>query len=180
MRDEDISFLIRARDQEGLSSLFDKYGKLIIYIVKNTGCSNEEDISECSSDILYAIWKRISKYDEAKSSFKTWIVIVARGCAINYLRKNRKHKNQVPIEDIKELYLSEDGFEAMDYDNIIESLQELPPPDNIVFYRRFVLGESVPEIAKLLNQTADSIYKRITRGKEKLKNLMTGEGFINV
>jgi len=180
MKDEDIYRLIKARNQDGLSRLFDKYGKLIIYIIKNTGCSDEEDISECASDILYAVWRRINKFDETKSSFKTWVIIVARGCAIDYLRKKRKYKNLISMEDIKEFYSGENVFEITDYNEIIGLLQELPPPDNVIFYRRFVLGDSVLEIAKLLNQTTDNIYKRITRGKEKLKNLMTGEGFCNV
>lgn len=90
MSDDNILALIRARKQEGLSYLLDKYAGLMKYIVNNTGLRNDDDVSECISDILYTIWKRINKYNQAKASFKSWIVIVTRGCAIDYLRKNSK------------------------------------------------------------------------------------------
>lgn len=176
MIDEEILNLINEKNQEGLTYLLDKYGGMMAYIVRNTGNFSEEDISECLSDVLFTVWKRVKKFDRTKASFKTWVVIVTRGCAIDFLRKNSKHKNTISLEDIKELHSETSAFAELEDNGIIEVLQQLPPPDNEIFYRRFVLGESLAEISKLLDMTQDSIYKRIQRGKEKLKNLMKREG----
>ena len=51
MSDDNILALLRARER-GLSYLLDKYAGLMKYIVKNTGIENDEDMSECISDIL--------------------------------------------------------------------------------------------------------------------------------
>jgi RNA polymerase sigma-70 factor (ECF subfamily) len=180
MNDDKIYVLIKSRKENGLSLLMDKYGGLLVYIVKNRGDFSEEDIAECMNDILLTIWKRINKYDKNKSSFKTWIIMIARGCAVDYLRKTNKHKKTVSINDVKELYFDDNQFNKLSYNRLIELLQELPPPDNDIFYHRFVLGESVKEIAKILGLTVDNIYKRISRGKKKFKNLLIKEGDNNV
>lgn len=177
MGDADILALLRTRKQEGLHYLLDKYAGLMKYIVKNTGIQNDEDVSECISDILFTIWKRINKYNQTKASFKTWIVLVTRGCAIDNLRKNSKHSNVVPLDDINEISISDNNLLKGSGNNVISLLQELTPPDNDIFYRRFVLGESVTEIAKVLGITQENVYKRISRGKEKLRVLMDREGY---
>ncbi len=177
MSDDNILALLRAREQEGLSYLLDKYAGLMKYIVKNTGIQNDEDISECISDILFTIWKRINKYNQAKASFKTWIVIITRGCTIDYLRKNFKHSNVISFDDINEIPVSDNSYLNGLENNLLYLLQELSPPDNHIFYKRFVLGESVTEIAKGIGITQENVYKRISRGKEKLKDLMKREGY---
>lgn len=186
MNDEDICALIKAKNEKGLSLLMDKYGGLFVYITRNIGSFSEEDTAECVSDTLFTIWKRINKFDKTKASFKTWIVMIARGCAIDYLRKNINAKRTVPIDTVtihqmEELtYMAYNEFDQMEYNQLIELLQELSPPDNHIFYRRFVLGMSVTEIADELNLTADNIYKRLSRGKEKLKDIIRREGCSNV
>lgn len=180
MTDDDIYVLIKAKKEYGLSFLMDKYGGLLVYIVKNRGAFSEEDIAECVNDILFTIWKRINKFDKGKSSFKTWVIMVARNCAIDHLRKTSKHKKTVYIDDVGELSADDNEFNKMGYESLIELLQELPPPDNEIFYRRFILGENVKEIARLLDLTVDNTYKRLSRGRKKLKNLKNGEGYGNV
>jgi RNA polymerase sigma-70 factor (ECF subfamily) len=182
MKDEDICRLLLSRNQDGLSGLLDRYGSLIAYIARNAGVSNQEDISECISDILFTVWKRIKKYDSSKSTFKTWLVIVSRGCAIDYLRKNKKYNRMVFLDDLEEtsgneLYPKSSALDHLLDPGLIQLLQELPPPDNEIFYRRFILGETVAGIAGILGLTQENIYKRILRGKGKLKALMEREGY---
>lgn len=183
MKDEDICELLLVRNQVGLSSLLDKHGSLIAYIVRNTGLTNEEDISECISDVLLTVWKRVKKYDSSKSSFKTWLVMVTRGCAIDYLRKHNKNNTIVSLSDldetgIRQLHSASSALDHLLSHDLIQLLQDLPPPDNEIFYRRFILGETITGIANTLGMTQDNIYKRIQRGRNKLKMLMEREGYI--
>jgi RNA polymerase sigma-70 factor (ECF subfamily) len=182
MKEDDIYNLLLSRDQNGLSLMLDQYGPLIAFVVRNTGLVNNEDVSECISDIIFTVWRRVKKYNPAKSSFKTWIVMVTRGCAIDYIRKNKKPNTVISLSDLEKTYGRElhSGTSALDYlinPDIIQLLQQLPPPDNEIFYRRFVLGEKVTDIADLLGLNQDTIYKRIQRGRSKLKILMEREGY---
>lgn len=93
------------------------------------------------------------------------------------LRKNSKHGNLTSLDDISELSIYDNDILKGSESTIISLLQELTPPDNDIFYRRFVLGEGVTEIAEVLNISKENVYKRISRGKEKLKDLMDREGY---
>ena len=67
MNDDQIHCLILARNQEGLKLLIDRYGGLMMYIAKNTGLFEPEELAECISDTLLTIWNRAEKYDKNKT-----------------------------------------------------------------------------------------------------------------
>jgi RNA polymerase sigma-70 factor, ECF subfamily len=169
--------LILSGNQDGLSMLLDKYGGLMAYIAGNIGNFNEDDLSECISDALLAIWKRIGNYKKDKSSFKSWIILVTRGCAIDYLRKVSRHDRVTYLEDIKEEFGLNEDYDSLDTGKLCKLMSKLSPPDNEIFYRRFILGENVFIISKVLNITKDNIYKRISRGREKLRAILIEEGY---
>ncbi len=177
MNDEHIYNLIMSEKQEGLSMLLDKYGGLIAYIARNIGSFNDEDLAECISDILLAVWERIDNYRKDKSSFKSWFVLVARGCIIDYIRKTSKHSELVHLEDIKETFVFNETYDTPSIDKINELISMLSPPDNEIFCRHFILGEDISHISKELNMTSGSIYKRISRGRDKLKAILIKEGY---
>lgn len=168
MEDRSLVDLIKRDSNAGIAATMDKYGGLLAYIVRNTGINLKEDQEECLSDILYTIWRKIAKYDHNRSSFKTWIVLLARGCSVDYVRKNKRTKT-LSYDDIDDINLIGNEDNLLD---MIDLLQQMKPPDNHIFFNKFVLGESVIEIAEKLKITTDSVYKRISRGREKLKRLL--------
>lgn len=176
MNDDQIHHLILAGNQEGLTLLLDKYGGLMTYIAANIGKFSDEDMAECISDTLLAIWKRIHNYKKDKSSFKSWVVLVTRGCTIDYLRKNRKHSEVVHLEDMGE-YIVNEPYDSLDISIMIELLNRLTPPDNEIFYRHFILGEKITFISEALNITKENVYKRIARGRGKLRAALIEEGY---
>lgn len=178
MSDDQIYDLILAGNQDGLSMLLDKYGGLISYIARNIGKFTDEDLRECISDILLTVWNRIKNYDFTKSSFKTWIVLVTRGCTIDYIRKNSRHIDVLFLEDLsKESISDSDSIDSLDTDKIAELMNKLSPPDNEIFYRRFILGEDVAVISDKLKITKENVYKRIARGRENLRAILIKEGY---
>lgn len=178
MSDNQIYDLILAGNQDGLSMLLDKYGGLMTYIARNIGKFTDEDLRECVSDALLTLWKRIKYYDMSKSSFKSWIVLVTRGCTIDYIRKNSRHIDTLFLEDLNgELICDSNSIDSLDIDKIIELMNKLPPPDNEIFYRRFILGEDVADISDILKITKENVYKRIARGRENLRAILIKEGY---
>lgn len=174
MNDNIIIEKLINRDQSGLSLMMDHYSGLISYIVRNTIHPSDEDLKECVSDILLAVWKRINKYNSEKSSFKSWLVMVSRGCSVDYIRKNKKN-NHISLEEISYQLFYE--MSDLTVSKIIEMMQLMPPPDNEIFYLRFIIGEEIETISNRLNLSKENTYKRIARGREKFKSLMKKEGY---
>jgi RNA polymerase sigma-70 factor (ECF subfamily) len=172
MEDRIIVEWLKKESDKGISALMNHYGGLLVYMAKNIGIIDKEDLEECIGDVLFHVWRKIRRYDEKKSSFKTWLVLLAKGCITDYVRKKRKLLATVPIESILNI---EGPKRKEDYLDVLELLQKLPPEYGEVFYRRFVLGESVEHIASVMQLSADNVYKRIQRGREKLKEFMERE-----
>lgn len=176
MNDEIIYKRLLMHDQQALSDILSKYGGLLKYIIGNTVLLTAEEIEECMSDVLFLIWQRIEKYDNTKASLKSWIIIVTRSAAIDYYRKIAKHKKTIFIEEVSSSLIFQETFDLLSIEKIIELLQMLPPPDNEIFYDRFILGEDIDCIADKHEISKDNVYKRITRGRLKLKEIFEKEG----
>ncbi len=176
MKDLELRKLLLNRDSSALAILLNKYGGLFSYMAKNMGISNAHDIEECISDITYLIWKKVKKYDHSQSAFKTWTILVAKGCIIDYVRKNKKHSKIVSIDHINQ---SEVSYSMdMSVTSIADTINKLPPPDDEIFFRKYILGETVTDISKVLGKSVEAVYKRINRGKSTLYRLLKQEEII--
>lgn len=177
MSDEQIYKLLLDKDEQVLKIILDKYGGLIKYIVKRTVNLNTQEVEECMSDVLYLLWKRINKYDHIKGSLKSWIVLITRGASIDYYRKTIKYKNITFIDDYESTLIFHEEFDKLEYNEIIALLQMLTPPDNEMFYDRFIIGDSINAISTKYDISVDAAYKRINRGRKKLKEIFLKEGY---
>ena len=55
---------------------------------------------ECINDVLLAIWNNINSFDEERSTFKNWIMGIARFKSIDYKRKYLKHLEYENIDNV--------------------------------------------------------------------------------
>lgn len=177
MNDEIICSQLLNHNQQAIINILKKYGGLIKYIIRNSVALTDEEIEECMSDVLFNIWNRAEKYNSEKSSFKSWLAIVTRGTAVDYYRKTIKHKKAVYIEDLSSTIIFNEDFDKLGFEDILDLLQALPPPNNEIFYDRFIMGEEIKTIAEKYEISKDSAYKRINRGRKKLKEIFRKEGF---
>jgi len=77
--------LIKARDESGLSDLYDHYAAALNGII-NRIVGSEAIAEEVLQQTFLKIWEKIEQYDEAKSSLFTWMARIARNSAIDKVR----------------------------------------------------------------------------------------------
>lgn len=174
MDDHKIIHLLKTDPDKGVEYIMSQYGGLLMHLVQNTGIMAREDQEECISDILYHVWRKTKLYDENKSSFKTWLILLARGCSVDYIRKHKKLIKSIPLETLEDLKGIKGEERLVD---ILDLLQQLPYPDHEIFFKRFIMGQKPATIAKELELSVDNVYKRIQRGRDTLKQLIEQEGF---
>ena len=86
----DLSLLqrIAARDTAALAELYDRHNRLlfglILRIVRDRG-----EAEEILQEVFVRVWTRAETYDAQMGGPLTWIVRVARNCAIDRLRARR-------------------------------------------------------------------------------------------
>lgn len=164
-------------DKTAFEKLVLKYKNSIIYFIsrytKNTQIA--EDISQ---DVFVYILINKNQYD-FKYSFKTYLYMIAKCRAINYLKKERK---VIPIQEEENIYIENNELEDVVFQketsqNIRKVLGQLKPDYQAVIYLTSFEGLKYKEVAKIMNKNINQIKVLINRAKKKMRVLLEKEGF---
>lgn len=83
--DRELIERLQRRDQQAMTALYDKYGRLvysiIFRIVRDAGVA--EDLAQ---ETFFRIWNRVATFDAEKGALEPWVLTVARNRAIDYIR----------------------------------------------------------------------------------------------
>lgn len=166
--------LIRKRREEGILYVIETYGGLLKSIVRKRLFYWPDRIDECMNDIFLGIWQNIESFDPDKGSFANWAAGVARLEAIDVLRKLRREPQSVSLEDAENEFPQEDStFQKIAEQELSRETEEilgcLPPKDQELFRRIFLLEEEPEAAGNALGISRDNVYVRIFRGKRRIQ-----------
>ncbi|MGL5577039.1 MAG: sigma-70 family RNA polymerase sigma factor [Sarcina sp.] len=168
MRDKNYIEAMKAGDLESLSCVIDLYSNLA-FKVSYKVLRNRELSNECVNETFFKVWSNVKKFNKDEKSFKNWICTIAKYTAIDILRKEKKHDENIYIEDIlTDISDKQENIEtSLDLKEAIEELEEL---DRTIFIRKFYNEEKIRDIAQDLDMSENAVYLRIMRGKKVLAN----------
>ncbi|MCW3491661.1 RNA polymerase sigma factor [Dethiobacter alkaliphilus] len=178
MDDRELHHLLVNEDATVLEKLIDLYGdtvyKLVVRIIG--GCGNIKDVEDCCSDAFVKVWEKRNQFNPDRGNLRTWVLILARYCALDYrrkfVRKSEKEASEPVSEDDwlinhdtpEELFLEKEG-----YDQIRITLEKLPESEKELLYRRYFLEESIETIAADLGLSRGAVDSRLWRARRSLK-----------
>jgi len=174
--DEEICALIKRRNEKGMELLINEYAPLIKAIVKKHLYNLPQYYEECINDVYLSIWNNIASFNKEKNIFKNWVAAVTKYKAIDYKRKYIKTLEHVDILELdiesdftieKEALKNELEYELEDL------LRNLNMLDKQLFIKLFVKEESIEEVSEEFNLKPSVIYNRVSRGKSKLRSLLS-------
>ncbi len=171
MDDNEILLDLINGEEFALDNLSRTYGKLIYGVISKILCNYSEinDIDECFNDVLIAIWRNIDCYDSTKGSLRNFLISVAKYKAIDYKRKI--NKRGITLE-LKEEIIDTEINENIEVDNeefylLLDSLKD---EDKNIFIKKYLFEESIDKISRDLGLSKDLVYKRLSRGRERIKS----------
>lgn len=180
MREEAMIEKIRAGNPAGLEALMDRYLPYVSAVVWHIlrSAMPVEDGEEVVSDVFLAAWGRPEAL--RPGSVKAWLGAVARNKAKNRLRQISQ---TLPLEeDALELPGPDDPpgeYErAVERQQVRRAVDALPGPDREIFLRHYYYAQTVQEIARCMHINESTIKTRLRRGRMKLKDILTREGFL--
>ncbi len=166
-------------DDNGLREIIDKYyNGLMLYIngiVNNI--AEAEDIVQ-DTFVKLAIKRPIFN---GKSEFKTWLYVIAKNCAYNYLKRYKKRISDYSIDDYVDLCDERD----LEKDHLIsernillyKTLRELRPEYFQVLYLFYFEDLITDDIAKVMHKSKRQIGDLLYRAKKSLKTKLEKVGF---
>lgn len=117
-----------------------------------------------------------------ESSVKTWLVRITINCCKDYL-KSAYNRKVTPIQEYQEDSLvSENDFSEIEQEEtgreVRDAVMSLPEQAREVILCVYFQNMSVAETAKALGVAEGTVKSRLSRAKEKLKDLL-GKRYVN-
>ena len=172
--EENVVPQIKKRNEKSIRFIIQTYGGLLNAIIKKYVYSNQQDYEECLDDVLLAIWYHIDSFDQSKSTFKQWIVAIAKYRAIDYQRKNVRIQQHTVRTETNCLY--QEQRKLNDSLDVQEILSELSATERDIFEKYYLEGVPSREIAFRLNVKESWIHNKLSRGRKKLKQIYVKNG----
>lgn len=72
-------------DTEAMAELYDRYARMLLGLARKI-LGSEDDAEEILQEALVHAWKTAERYDPARSSVSTWLVMITRSRAIDRVR----------------------------------------------------------------------------------------------
>ena len=177
-REEKLISRAAAGDGAAFSELMTMHEKRM-YAVALRMCANREDAQDCLQDAMLRVYRSISGF-KGQSSFSTWVYRITMNTCLDELRR-RKTRNAASLDTMLEGGWSptdgENGPEkqavASEQRRVLDrAIAELPEDMRSAIVLRDVQGFSYDEIADMLEVNIGTIKSRISRGREKLRQIL--------
>lgn len=175
MTTNDENILIEAinnGDTRAYAQLVDRY-KDLVYTLALRMLKHKEEAEEVAQDTFVKVFKSLHKF-KGDSKFSTWIYKVAYNTCLDTIKKNKKHLNNVTIDEY--------NFNKLDtidnaLDNIIKEeksalikncINKLPEDSSALLTLFYFEELSLDEISKIINIEANTVKVKLFRARKKL------------
>jgi RNA polymerase sigma-70 factor (ECF subfamily) len=139
---------------------------------------NEMEAQEAMQDTFVAIWLRAHKYDPRRSSPMAWMVMIARGLALDRLRARSKRSvsHAAYQREVMSLELEVNSQPPPERDELVaacaNALNQLPEAQGRALQLAFLRGWSHVEIARAVGEPLGTVKARIRRGLLALRKAL--------
>jgi RNA polymerase sigma-70 factor, ECF subfamily len=162
--DEQIMLLLRNKDEEAFSILYDRYSKKIVsyfYRMLNKDIDKAEDFMH---DLFLKIIEKPDAFD-CNLRFKTWIYSIASNMCKNEYKKigvRNEFKNEESYKtEFIDNFICEKIDQKLFENNLNESLEDLNNDHKTVFLLRYQQEFSIKEIAEITKSPEGTVKSRL-------------------
>lgn len=150
-----------------------------MYAVALRMCASREDAQDCMQEAMIRAYRAIENF-RFQSSFSTWIYRITMNTCLDELRR-RKVRQATSLDALLDAGWAPSGGEspeghAMEQDRkraLEQAIRTLPEDMRAAIVLRDIQGYSYDEIADILSVNVGTIKSRISRGREKLREILS-------
>jgi RNA polymerase sigma-70 factor (ECF subfamily) len=178
--DNDAELLQRIRD--GAS---DEFAELVrrhqsrVFAILYRYERDAQRVEDLAQETFLKAWRALDQFD-ARAPFEHWISRIAVRTALDHLRREKKHKQDIGFPELGEDvldWLRTDGerneLEDRSAAEVLNlGMQELSPADRMVITMQEIEGRSVKEIAAAMGISGLAVRVRAVRARARLKHAL--------
>jgi RNA polymerase sigma factor (sigma-70 family) len=133
---------------------------------------DETDAEDVVQEIFLQARRDIGRYDPGRSALRTWLARLGDQISAKYYRsRERRLRAEANYAQAREHAIPLSPEERADIRQLLERLTEL---NHRIVAARFLLGESVEEIAAQNGLSVEAVRQRISRSLALLRNSAAG------
>jgi RNA polymerase sigma-70 factor (ECF subfamily) len=162
---------------DSLPDIFKQYyAPLVLFAFKITG--DQGAAEDIVTDSFIGLWGRSQDLGPVQS-VKSYLYTTARNRSLTWIKRQNREKKRIQTAALLEDDFQQSAQESMIYAEtmrgIYNAMDRLPRQCRKVFFKYYIEGKKVPEIAAELNISVSSVRTHRNRGIELLqKALLTG------
>ena len=177
--------LVRAAaggDTEAFERLVRTYENKIYHLALRM-CGSSEEASDIAQEAFLAAWRGLPSF-RGEANFATWLYRLTSNAAIDYLRRQKKERGDMSLDD-EDLGLDavdtgpgpQDAAERTEVRTAVAAgLQQLSEGHRQVLVLREIQGLSYEEIADVLEVDLGTVKSRISRARTALRKILLENG----
>ena len=151
-----------------------------IYAIALRMMGNREDAQDCAQEAMVRIYRAMGSF-KGQSALATWIYRITMNTCLDELRR-RKARKVTSLDSLVDNGWSptdtgdtpeEHGLRVEKQTALNQAIQSLPDDMRAAIILRDVKGYSYDEIASILDANVGTIKSRISRGREKLREILS-------
>ena len=151
-----------------------------IYAIALRMMGNREDAQDCAQEAMVRIYRAMGSF-KGQSALATWIYRITMNTCLDELRRRKARK----VTSLDSLVYNgwsptdtgdtpeEHGLRVEKQNALNQAIQSLPDDMRAAIILRDVKGYSYDEIASILDANVGTIKSRISRGREKLREILS-------
>lgn len=155
-------------DKQYFSDMYEKYAKSV-YGVCLLYLKNKDDAEEAVTESFIRLMENKTDFENDNHA-KAYLMKISVNICKNILKSAWK-RNVIHDEDVL-MYMTTEEEKGL-----MEEVLELPPRYRMIIYMHYYEGYKAQEIANILNISLSAVLSRLSRGRKKLKDILTEGGF---
>ena len=166
----------KKRADEQLRQAYDTYYEEIARFC-NIKLKNRNEAEDCVQECFMVYYKRILSGEEI-GNIGGFLYKIADNLVKTQWRQDKKANNIIPLDDLAETLASEESYDYgnIDYEACAEKIIKILDEKEQYLYKiKYTDQKSIAEIAEELNISFDATAKRLSRLRQKVKEMVEKE-----
>lgn len=171
------------RSPDALAELYDRFSPTLLALARRILGANA-DAEDVLQEVFVQVWNRGERYDPARSSVSTWLVLIARSRAIDRLRGRKviERTQEATAQAEQVLGGPHTSPEAIHnvltkqrHERVRRELEALPPEQRQVLEMAYYEGLTQSEIAAKADLPLGTVKTRTLLAMKKLRSALRSE-----
>ena len=179
MKDESLLIrrTIRHRDTAAFSALVKMHqGKVRAFLVRL--CKQYDVADDLAQETFINAYRKLDTYN-GSGSYSGWLFRIAYNCFLQH-RRSVSRRLEVTEDYVRQLEVLTDRYDSISTQqmDMEQALAQLNPDETATITLCHSFGFSHREVSEILKMPLGSVKSNISRGKTKLREILTREGLL--